>query len=173
METIEVSTTVHVPPERAYAFLRDFEGYSQYSKYIKAITADGPPGEGTEYEIRFGWWKLSYGVRTLVTETVPPERIEWRVLTDIDAHGRWMVEPVGADGAATRVTLVVTYDPNTAEQASINIPSLVSLDWVVEKVIGLIEEEGKRVVRRVVSDLEGESRPIELQVSHDRSGQSV
>ncbi len=169
METIEVSTTVRVPPERAYAFLRDFEGYSQYSKYIKAISADGPGGEGTEYEIRFGWWKLSYGVRTLVAETNPPERIEWQVLTDIDAHGRWEVEPVAEDEAASEVSLIVTYDPDSAEQASLNIPAFVSLDWVVQKVIGLIEEEGKRVVRRVVADLEGESRPIELHVTYDRS----
>lgn len=166
METIEVSTTIRVPPERAYEFLRDFEGYSEYSKYLQSVTADGDGSEGTEYEIRFGWWKLSYGVRTLVTETVPPERIEWVVTTALDAHGHWAVEPAEEDPSHARVALVVTYDPDSADGSTIDLPAFVSLDWVVRKAIGLIEEEGRRVVGRVVADLEGESRPVELRVEH-------
>lgn len=166
METIAVSTVVQVPPDEAYAFLRDFEGYTKYSKYIKAIESNGPGGEGTEYEIRFGWWKLSYGARTLVTDESPPESIEWKLLTEIDAYGRWEVEPVEGDDDASTVRLTVTYDPDSANPSVIDIPMLVSFDWVVDRVVGLIEEEGKRVVRRVVEDLEGESRPITLTVEY-------
>ena len=164
METIEVSTTVQVPPSEAYAFLRDFEGYTDYSKYIKAVTTDGAGGEGTEYEIRFGWWKLSYGVRTAVVTDSPPDEIEWRVLTDIDAHGRWEIQADDASEDASVVSLIVTYDPDSAKRAGIDIPALVSLDWVVDRVVGLIEEEGRRVVERVVADLEGDPRRVDLQV---------
>ncbi len=166
METIEVSTTIQVPPARAYEFLRDFEGYSQYSKYLQSVTADGDGSEGTEYEIRFGWWKLSYGVSTLVTETIPPERLEWEVTTTLDAHGRWEVEPAGEEPTHSQVALVVTYDPDSADGSAIDLPPFVSLDWVVRKAIGLIEEEGRRVVGRVVADLEGEPRPVQLCVEH-------
>ena len=166
METIAVSTVVRVPPEEAYAFVRDFEGYTKYSKYIKAVDSFGSGGEGTEYEIRFGWWKLSYGARTLVTDERPPESIEWRLLTEIDAHGRWEIEPIEENGDAAKVSLIVTYDPDSANPSVIDLPSIVSFAWVVDRVVGLIEEEGKRVVKRVVQDLEGESRPIKLVVKY-------
>lgn len=171
METIEVSTTVRVPPSEAYAFLQDFEGYSEYSKYVKGVQADGDGSQGTEYEIRFGWWKLSYGVHTAVVGATPPERIQWRVLSDVDAHGSWEIELATEDGTeAAEVTLVVTYDPDSAKHASLDLPTFVSLDWVVDKVVGLIEEEGRRVTERVVTDLEGEPRPVTLTVRHRESG---
>ena len=165
VETIQVSTTVRVSPEEAYAFLRDFEHYSDYSKYVRAVEAQGPVGEGTEYEIRFGWWRLSYAARTVVTRETPPESIKWKVLTEIDAHGRWEIEPAEGDGDASTVSLTVTYDPDSASPSVIDVPKIVPFDWVVDRVIGLIEEEGKRVVRRVVEDLEGESRPIKLVIT--------
>lgn len=166
METIEVSTTVHVPPAEAYAFLRDFEGYTAFSKYIRRVESHGEGGEGTEYEIRFGWWRLSIGVRTAVTNEEPPDRIEWRVLSDIDAHGRWVIAEGSEDPDSSTVTLVVTYDPDSAERIGLDLPALVSLDWVVDRVVGLIEEEGKRVVERVVTRLEGEPRRVTLHVTH-------
>lgn len=171
METIEVSTTVHVPPAEAYAFLRDFEGYSAFSKYITEIESRGQGGEGTEYVIRFGWWRLSIGIRTMVTEEVPPERIDWRVVSEIDAHGSWTVTENEDDPGSSDVSLTVTYDPDSAERIGLDIPALVSLDWVIDRVIGLIEEEGKRVVERVVRRLEGEPRRVTLRVTH-RSGET-
>jgi len=166
VDTLEVTTTIRVPPARAFAFLRDFEGYSQYSKYLQSIRSNGDGSEGTEYEIRFGWWKLTYGVKTAVTSTTPDERIEWEVERGVDARGHWAIEPVDG-GQHSRVTFAVSYDPDSADVGGLDIPRLVSLDWIVDRVVGLIEEEGRRVVGRVVRDLEGESRPITLQVRHE------
>lgn len=166
METIEVRTTIQVSPERAFDFLVDFEGYSDYSKYLEEVTADGAAGEGTEYEITFGWWRLSYTIRTAVTQTSHPDLIEWAVLSDIEAHGRWEIQSQHSNPGSTLVRFIVSYDPESAKGAGIDIPAFVSLDWVIDRVIGLIEAEGRRVVERVVADLEGTRRTVDLTVEH-------
>ncbi|MFB6266909.1 MAG: SRPBCC family protein [Halodesulfurarchaeum sp.] len=173
METIEVRTEVRVPPAEAYAFVRDFPGYTRYSKYIREVSAEGDGGPGTIYAIQFGWWKLGYRAETRVTETVPPERVCWEVQSDIDAHGRWQVEPVDGETERSRVSLVVSYDPDSAGPELVDLPALLSIDWVVDRVVDLIEEEGRRVVSRVVADLEGETRPVELTVRWERDGEGA
>ncbi|MCD2202294.1 MULTISPECIES: type II toxin-antitoxin system RatA family toxin [unclassified Halobacterium] len=160
MNTVEVSTDVRVPIEEAYAFVADFPRYAKYSEYLQSVTQHGSGGVDTEYELTFAWWKLTHAVRSRVTDTDEPEQIDWKLVDGIDAHGRWEVAET-ADGA--RVTLVVTYDTGSARGA-LDLPRLVSLDWVVDKVVGLVVEEGERVVERVVADLEGERRPVELAV---------
>jgi len=61
------------------------------------------------------------------------------------------------------VSLVVTYDPDSASGV-VDLPALVSLDWVADRAVGVVEKEGRRVVERVVADIEGERRPVELTV---------
>lgn len=160
MNTVEVSTDVRVPPAEAYAFLEDFPGYADYSEYLQSVRQHGDGGAGTEYELTFAWWKLTHTVRSRVTETDEPRRIDWTVVGSLDARGRWEVEETDE---GSRVTLVVTYDPGSA-RGVLDLPPLVSLDWVVERVVSLVVEEGERVVERVVADLEGERRPVELAV---------
>jgi len=38
------------------------------------------------------------------------------------------------------------------------------MDWVIEKVKPLIQEEAERVVERIVADLEGRRRDVELTI---------
>jgi ribosome-associated toxin RatA of RatAB toxin-antitoxin module len=160
VDTIEVSTDVRVPPAEAYAFLEDFPGYADYSEHLRSVRQRGDGGPGTEYELTFAWWKLTHTVRSRVTRTDEPREIEWEVVGRLDAHGRWEIAetPEGC-----RVSLVVTYDAGSA-RGVLDVPSLVSTDWVVDRVVGLVAEEGERVVERVVADLEGERRPVELDV---------
>ncbi|GAD52865.1 hypotheical protein [Halarchaeum acidiphilum MH1-52-1] len=175
MKTVEVATTVYAPPAEVYDFLLDFPGYAAYSKHLQSVRADGDGGPGTDYRLTFAWWKLDCTVHTRVTDVERPERIDWDVSRDFDAAGRWVVEPLDADeerdtdgdagdAPACRVRLVVTYEPDSAEGV-LDLPLFASLDWVIEKASELVVEEGRRVVERVVADLEGRSRDVEIDVS--------
>lgn len=168
MNRLSVSTVVHVPPSEAYEFLLDFPGYTQYSEHLTSVDRDGDGGPGTEYRLHFAWWKLTYTAHSRVTDVDPPHSIDWELTKHIDAEGRWVVEPAPdavEDGVASRVALVVEYDPGSVSEHQIPLPPLVSLDWVVEVVTEKIVEEGERVVERIVADLEGERRPVALDVS--------
>jgi len=168
VDSIEVSTLVYLPPEDVYDFLIDFPGYVSYSKYLERVREHGDGGPGTEYDLRFAWWKLSYTVRSRVVDVDPPRRIDWRVVEDIDARGRWTVEHVpeeaGDRADACRVRLHVDYRPDSVDRGALDLPTLVSLDWLVDRVKPLVEEEAERVVRRIVADLEGSERPVDLEV---------
>lgn len=183
MARVEVSTIVYIPPAEAYAFLRDFPRYARYSEHLREVRRFGDGDPGTEYELEFAWWKLTYTARSRVTDVDPPERIDWRVVKDLDAAGRWKVEPVDDPEAArplagepaahhrpdgdhpvTRVTFTVEYRPESADPGGVDLPRFVSLDWVVEKVAPKIQTEAERVVRRIVEDLEGEDREVDLEV---------
>jgi uncharacterized membrane protein len=167
VDSVELSTVVYVPLEEAYDFLVDFEGYANYSKYLERVERDGEGGPGTEYDIYLQWWKLDYVVRSEVTEFDRPERIGWRITEDLRAHGEWRVEPE-PDAAppdresASRVRLVIEFDADSASSDMLDLPRLVSLDWVVEKVKPLVLKEAEGVVERIVADLEGQQREVEL-----------
>jgi uncharacterized membrane protein len=167
---VEVSTVVRLPAEEVYEFLLGFRNYAQYSEHLRSVRQFGDGDAGTEYELEFAWWKLTYTARSKVLELEPPERIEWRIIKDIDAAGRWLVEEI--DGAETgetseprtEVTFVAEYAPDSADDGIVDLPRFVSLGWVAEKIKPKIEREAERVVRRVVADLEGERRDVELRV---------
>ncbi|PSQ48282.1 polyketide cyclase [Halobacteriales archaeon SW_6_65_15] len=176
MDSVEVSTVVYVSPEEAYEFLVDFEGYASYSKHLERVERHGEGGPGTEYDIHLQWWKLNYVVRSEVTDLDPPERVSWRIVKDLDAHGEWVVEPApeelpedreASEDTATRVRLVINFDADSASSDLLDLPRLVSLGWVVSKVKPLVLEEAERVVARIVADLEGEHRDVELTL-HDQ-----
>ena len=171
MDSVEVSTLVYLPPEEVYDFLIDFPRYADYSEYLRDVRRYGDGSPGTEYDLSFAWWKLTYTGRSKVTGVTPPRRIDWRVVKDIDAEGAWLIDPVPEEAPpgkehATRVTFYVEFRPSSVNSSAIDLPAFVSLDWVIDKVEPKIKREAEQVVRRIVADLEGEDRPVEV-VIHD------
>lgn len=172
MDTVEVSTVIYLPAEEIYEFLEDFPRYANYSEYLEEVQARGEGKEGTRYALQFAWWKLTYTAHSEVTDTDPPDRIDWEVIKDIDAHGFWRVDPLDEserDGQehACRVHFVVQFDTDTARSGALDLPRFVSFGWVMDKVKPLVVKEAERIVGRIVEDLEGESREVELTV-HER-----
>ena len=176
-----MSTDVYADPEEVYAFLLDFPRYADYSEYLRGVrTLEGEGGPGTRYALTFAWWKISYTAHSRVTGVEPPERIDWEITKDIDAGGCWRVtppEPDDGDGADTgdpdpsdrpcEVALEVEFDPASASPDALDLPTLVSFDWVLKKAIPLIRGEAERVVERAVRDLEGSTRDVDLDVYVD------
>jgi uncharacterized membrane protein len=178
MERLIVETVVYRSAEEVYEFLLDFPRYGRYSEYLKTVTElDAADDEHARYALRFAWWKLQYTARSAVTDAVPPEGISWRLLNDLDAHGQWVVEgreelpadaPAWAD-TATAVRFEVRWKPHTVNSGALNLPRLVSLDWVINKVKPVIDREAQQVVRRAVEDLEGRERAVDVTVRTDQS----
>jgi len=169
VQRLRVSTLVYLPPEEVYDFLIDFPRYAKYSEYLEEVRRDGDDSPGTEYDLQFAWWKLTYTARSTVTGVDRPERIDWKLIKDIDASGYWEVipEPESApedEDDASRVQFVVEYAPDSAESDAIDLPAFASIDWLIEKVTPKIQAEAKQVVRRVVRDLEGQRREVTLEV---------
>jgi hypothetical protein len=170
VDTVEVSTVVYIPPAEAHSFLVDFPGYARYSEYLEDVDQHGDGSPGTEYDLHFAWWKLSYTARSRVVTVEPPDRLDWTVIKDIDARGRWLVEELPDEEMppnrehATRVRLQIQFFPDSADGDALDLPRFASLSWVIEKVKPLIQEEAERVVRRIVADLEGESRDVDLEI---------
>ena len=171
VDAVEVSTVIYLPPEEVYDFLVDFPGYANYSKYLTDVRRHGDGSPGTEYDLRFEWWKLAYTARSRVTGVSPPTRIDWEIVKDLSAYGFWHVEAVPEEApsdreTASRVRLHVSFDAGSVNESAIDLPALVSLGWVVKKVKPLIENEAERIVSRIVADLEGRRREVELTI-HD------
>ena len=172
MDELVVRTEVFADPETVYEFLLDFQGYAHYSEYLREVrTLTGDGGPGTRYALTFAWWKLTYTARSVVTGVEPPERIDWEITKDIDAGGCWRVTPMDADGddapARCEVALEVEFDPGSASPDALDLPRLVSFDWVLKKAVPLIRGEAERVVERAVRDLEGSTRDVDLDVYVD------
>lgn len=169
MDELVLSTVVYVSPEEAYDFLTNFPGYARYSKHLSHVSVHGDGTPGTEYDLHLQWWKLHYTARTKVTETIPPESIDWEVVKDIHAYGRWRIEPVrdaAPEGveSASRVWLEIAFDPDTAHSGMVDLPRFVSLGWVLGKIKPLVKREAEQVVERIVADLEGKRRPVSLEI---------
>ena len=176
MDELVVSTEVYAEPEAVYEFLLDFPRYGRYSEYLRIVrTLAGDGGPGTRYALEFAWWKLSYTAHSEVTGVEAPERIDWRITKDIDASGCWRITPLAGDDdtggdeddPVCEVALEVEFDPGSASPDAIDLPRLVSFDWVLKKTMPLIKEEAKRVVQSAVADLEGSERPVDLDVYVD------
>ena len=172
MDEIVVSTVVYLPADEVYAFIEDFPRYTRYSEYLKAVTQRGDGGAGTRYDMRFSWWKLSYTLRSEVTAVDPPSHIDWQIVKDLDAHGHWHIEELddlpddAPDDAevACAVTLDVNFDPQTARNDTLDLPRFVSFDFVVDKIKPVLVTEAEKVVERIVADIEGRHRDVELVV---------
>jgi uncharacterized membrane protein len=167
VDEIEARTVIHAPPTELFEFLLDFPGYAQYSEYIDRVTQDGDGTPGTRYALVFSWWKLTYTARSEVTGTDPPERISWRIVKDIDAEGYWQVTPADPPAGvedASEIVLHIEFDPDSASARAVDLPRLVSFDWVIEKVTPLVRKEATRVVQRVIEDFEGERRDADVEI---------
>jgi hypothetical protein len=169
VDRVEVSTVVYLPPEEVYEFLLDFPGYADYSKYLRDVRQRGEGGPGTRYALEFAWWKLTYTARSEVTDIDRPSEIDWELVSDLNADGRWVVEhepdlAPDEEETASRVRFIAEFDPESADTNMVDIPKLVSVGWVLDKVKPLILEEAKRIVHRIVADIEGESREVELTI---------
>lgn len=172
MEEIEVSTVVYLPPEEVYDFLVDFPRYANYSKHLHRVERDGDGSPGTDYRLTLSWWKITYTAHTRVTDVDPPNRIEWTVVRDLDATGYWAIDPApeearSEDEPASRVRFSVTFRPESADPTGLDLPRFVPVNRVIQKVKPVVQREAERVVRRIVADLEGEERPVDLKI-HDR-----
>lgn len=176
MDRLTVSTHVYLPRDEVFDFLVDFPRYARYSEYLTEVEQDGDGGPGTRYRLHFAWWRLSYTAHSEVTAVERPERIEWRLTRHLDAEGHWRVERVDAlpDGApddaaaASRVVFDVSFAPGTVAADAIDLPRFVPLDRAIDRVRPAIVQEAERVVERVVADLEGRQRAVDLTV-HDRT----
>lgn len=170
MDTVDVSTVVYLSPGEIYDFLVDFPRYAGYSEYLDEVRRRGGDGSpGTRYDITFSWWKLSYTARSQVTDVEPPNRIDWRLVRDIDARGYWQIVPEPESSPspgtpASRVRLYVEFVPESAEGGGIGLPSFVSLDWLIERVKPKVRREAERIVERIVADLEGRRRDVDLDI---------
>lgn len=171
VEHLEVTALVHLPPARVYEHLSDFTRYSNYSEYVDRVAVRGD-GVGARFAIRLSWWQLEYTVRGRVTDVDPPNRIEWAVTDRIDAKGYWSIA-AAPDRAppdcetASLTTLHVAYDASSVGGGTIGLPPLVSVDWFVDRVRPVAEREASAVARRVVADVEGERRPVDLRIDRD------
>lgn len=167
MDEVIVETDLRVSPEETFEFLLDFPGYVRYSEYLDSVRQQGDGGAGTRYELSLSWWRLAYTARTEVTNIDRPSRIDWRVLRAVDAHGSWEIEPDAAnDGSAgSRVRLRIRYDPETADPSVIDMPRLVSLGWIIDRVKPIVVREAEATVERIVADLEGEPRPVDIDIT--------
>ncbi|MFB6219860.1 MAG: SRPBCC family protein [Halolamina sp.] len=172
MERLIVDTVVYRPVEVVYDFLLDFPRYAHYSEYLDSVRElRAGADEQARYALRFSWWKLSYTARSAVTDTVPNERIEWTLIDDFEAGGRWLVDerdlpaeaPDWAEAAAT-VRFEAAWNPDSVDSGLVDLPRLVSIEWVIDKVKPIVDMEAERVVQRAVEDLEGQQREVDLTV---------
>lgn len=169
VDDVEASLVLHLPQREVYDSLFDFTQYRHYTDYLEDARIRGE-GVGTRFGLTFSWWRLSYTLRSRVTDVDPPERIEWRVTKDVDARGHWAIEPapdeVPPDGeTATRARLYVEFDRSSVESGALD--TLAPTDWVLSKVLPLVEPEAERAARRAVADLEGDPRPVDVEI-HSR-----
>lgn len=165
MDILEVETVVYRPPDIVFEFLLDFVGYANYSDHLRQVERYGDGTPGTEYELTFTWWKLTYTARSRVTAIEYPHRIDWELLKDINAQGSWIVDEHESHNATT-VTFYVEFDAGESDidGQNINVPRFVSLSWVIARVKPLIQREATHIVREVIADLEGNPREVELTV---------
>lgn len=171
VDEVRVSTVVYAPREEVFAFLMDLRTYPKYSKHLRDVEREGDGGPGTRYTMTFGWWKVTYRAVSEVVAVDEPTSIDWRVVKDIDAEGYWQLTDAPEECPpdrehATRVELLIEYDPDSASAGAIDLPALVPLETVIDRAVGLIAQEAERVLERIVADLEGSERAVEL-VVHD------
>jgi len=176
VDTIVVSTVVYEEPEAIYEVLIDFPRYANYSDYLTGVDIlRGDGSVGTQYALNFAWWKLNYTAHSEVVDVEPPTQIDWRVIKDINANGQWRVdrrESLSANApddatVACDVSLRIDFDPNSADSDAVSLPRLVSMGWVLKKVIPLIKGEAEQVIQRAVTDVEGRQRDVEFTVQSE------
>ena len=169
MNRILLSTVVHRAPEEVFPYVVSFCDYPRYTEHLESVTKHETDREETVYDLRLAWWKLTYTARSAVIAVEEPRSLEWELIKDINARGEWRVEsepesaPAGVE-TVSRIYFEAVYDPHSADRGAISLPRFVSLDWVIAKVEPRLLREAERVVERLVADIEGEARDVELTV---------
>ncbi|THE62980.1 SRPBCC family protein [Salinadaptatus halalkaliphilus] len=169
MDRILLSTVAYRSPEEVFPYVRSFTDYPRYATHLKDVRVDGDGGVGSVYDLQLAWWKLSYTARSRVVDISAPDSLEWQLVNDLDARGEWRVEPE-PDAAppdwetASRIYFEAVYDPHSADADAISLPRFVSIDRIVDKVRPRLLEEAERVVERLVADIEGDHRSVNLRV---------
>ncbi|AXR81018.1 SRPBCC family protein [Natrarchaeobaculum sulfurireducens] len=169
MDRILLSTVAYRSPEEVFPYVCSFKEYPRYTNHLEEVRVHGDGGVGSVYDLRLGWWKLTYTARSKVVDITEPESLEWRLVNDIDARGTWRVEaePESAPPdveTASRIYFEAMYDPHSANKDAISLPRFVSLDWVIKKVRPRLLNEAQTVVERLVADIEGSHRDVELTI---------
>ncbi|MEY7851423.1 SRPBCC family protein [Natrarchaeobius sp. A-rgal3] len=169
MDRILLSTVAHRSPEEVFPYVRSFTDYPRYTDHLKDVRVHGDGDAGSVYDLRLSWWKLSYTASSKVTAITPPKSLEWRLVEDVDARGEWRVAPepdaAPADAeTASRIFFEALYDPYSADESAISLPRFVSIDRIVERVRPRLLDEAETVVERLVEDIEGNRRDVELTI---------
>jgi len=169
VDRILLSTLAYRSPEEVFPYVQSFADYPRYTDHLKEVRVNGDGGVGSVYDLKLAWWKLSYTARSRVTDISAPESIAWELVNNLDARGEWRVEsepesaPTDVE-TASRIYFEAVYDPHSADENAISLPRLVSLDWVVRKLEPKLLAEAETVVERLVADIEGRPRDVELTV---------
>ncbi|GAB7010490.1 SRPBCC family protein [Halorubrum trueperi] len=171
--------------------------YSEYLRDVRTLEGDGGPGTRYAlafawWKVTYTAHSRVTGVEPPewidweITKDIDADGC-WRV-TPKSGEGRESGESEGEDESeesgerererevdsrnlgrppACKVALEVEFDPGSASSDALDLPRLVSFDWVLRKAIPLIRREAERVVERAVRDLEGSTRDVELDVYVD------
>ncbi len=169
MDRILLSTLAYRSPEEVFPYVQSFRDYTRYTEHLREVRVHGDGTAGSVYDLVLSWWKLSYTARSKVTEISAPNSLQWRLTNDIDARGEWRVEPEPesapeGEQTASRIYFDAVYDPYSANKNAISLPRFVSLDWVIDKIEPRLLSEAETVVERLVSDIEGRPRDVELTI---------
>lgn len=169
VDRILLSTVAYRSPEEVFPYVRSFTDYPRYTEHLTDVRVHGDGGVGSVYDLRLAWWKLSYTARSEVTSITPPESLTWELRNNLAARGEWRIEPEPdaappEEETASRIYFEAVYDPHSADENAISLPRFVSLDWVIGKVKPRLLSEAKGVVSRLVEDIEGRPRDVELTV---------
>ncbi len=133
--------------------LRDFTRYPAYSAYLETVLGEGQSGPGTEYELRFQLFGTSFDVRTRLVDLRPPQTIEWEVIDELDARGRWNVSELDG-GKSSRIELEIEYDPQSVSPGTVSLPFGVSLGWVQKRAERVAQSEARQILDRIATELE-------------------
>jgi hypothetical protein len=80
----------------------------------------------------------------------------------VDPDGECTAE---GEAAASRIRLQATFDRESVTGSGMGIPRFISATSVFQKVAPVAKSEAEKILARIVADLEGEPRPIEVTVS--------
>ncbi len=158
MKKAVIEADSYAPVEEVFDFIRDFENYEKYSKYvsdIRRVSDDGP-----EWEIDFEWWIVNYTARSKLVEVEENEYIEWQVTKDVDVVGRWEFDEV--DDEHTKIRLHLWYDPQGASKANPLRYFPTKRLIQIAKPVG--DRHARDVLRKVAAEVEGEEREVDYTI---------
>jgi carbon monoxide dehydrogenase subunit G len=109
MPLVERSTTIAVPPERAFGFVADASNALRWMHNFTRFEPEGPDAYGLGARVRATGMVLGFPVATTleIVEFDPPRRLVSRTTGRLRSHSTWEFAP--AEGG-TRVTFTGEYD---------------------------------------------------------------